>query len=126
MCIADDPPRMQALTRRTKAGGRADSESDAAASSEQNIASMDVVDLREREDRPVEAVFDALEDRSEGEDLLILAAAAPIPLYDRLEERGWSYEAVRSDANEWRIHVTADGEGRSGERLRRPRRRGHE
>jgi uncharacterized protein (DUF2249 family) len=115
---------MQALTPRTETG--AESDSNSATTSEQGIEASDVVDLREREGRPTEAVFDALEDRSEGEGLLVLAAAAPIPLYDRLDERGWSYEAVRSEADEWRIRITADAEERSGERLRRPRRQGHE
>lgn len=86
----------------------------------------EVVDLRERENRPVEAVFDALDDHPAGEGLIVIASAAPVPLYDRLDERGWSYEAVRSEADEWRIRITPDGDGRSGERLRRPRRRRHE
>ncbi|MFW5963673.1 MAG: DUF2249 domain-containing protein [Natronomonas sp.] len=115
---------MQALTRR--GNGEQESESDLKPSSEGDTEATAVVDLREGDDRPVDAVFDALEARSEGDDLLVLASMAPIPLYDRLEERGWSYEAVRSDADEWRIHVTADSEDRSGERLRRPRRRRHE
>lgn len=122
MCVAGDLSSMQTLVRR----GAADGEEAAESKAEEDSATKDILDLREREDRPIDAVFDALEDRSEGDDLLVLAAAAPIPLYDRLDERGWSYEAVRSDADEWRIHVTADGEGRSGERLRRPRWRGHE
>lgn len=122
MCVAGDPSRMQTIVRR----GAADGEGAAESTAEEDSATKNTLDLREREDRPVEAVFDALEDCDEGEGLLVLAAAAPIPLYDRLEERGWSYEAVRSDADEWHIHVTADSEDRSGERLRRPRWSGHE
>jgi uncharacterized protein (DUF2249 family) len=115
---------MQALTPRTETGEGSDSNS--ATIADRGGETSDVVDLRERKDGPVEAVFDALEARSEGEALLVVASAAPVPLYDRLDERGWSYEAVRAEADEWRIRITADGDGRSGERLRRPRRQRQE
>lgn len=81
------------------------------------------LDLRTVNTPPQEDVFDALESVPSEETLVVIADAAPIPLYDRLDASGWSYEAIRADADEWRIHITdADSVSRSGERLRRPRR----
>ena len=113
---------MQTLVPREGADGGEGTES----KTTEESSKKDVLDLRTTDAAPVEAVFDALEARPRETDLLVVAAAAPVPLYDRLDEREWSYEAVRAEADEWRIRITADGDGRSGERLRRPRRRGHE
>lgn len=79
---------------------------------------LDIVDS----DDPVAAVLDALETLSDDETLEIISRVSPVPLYDRLDDRGWRYDAVRAGPDRWRIRITAeDGAAYCGERLRRPR-----
>lgn len=85
------------------------------------------VDVRPLEEPPFDAVVDALGDLEAGETVEVVAGVAPVPLYDALEARGWTYESVRVGPDEWHVRVAAAGEddgddaGRPGERLRRPR-----
>ena len=49
--------------------------------------------------------------------VLVRADAAPVPLYDVLDDRGLSYEAIRRGPDEWHVAVTATSiDGPSGER----------
>lgn len=82
-----------------------------------------LVDVRALEEPPFDAIVAALGRLDVGETVEFVTGFAPVPLYDALDDRGWSYEAVRKAPDEWHVHVTAtaaDGD-HSGERLRRPR-----
>lgn len=75
------------------------------------------------EDEPVETVLDVLGTLEPGETLDVVSPMALVPLYDRLDELGWQYEAVRTGADDWLIRITVEPtDGDSGELLRRPRR----
>lgn len=75
------------------------------------------------EEEPVEAVLDVLGTLEPGETLDVVSPMALVPLYDRLDELGWQYEAVRTGADDWLIRISVEEtDGDSGELLRRPRR----
>lgn len=67
----------------------------------------DVVRLDVREiDQPFGDIVNALDDLDEGERLVLVNSFEPEPLYEVLEQRGFTHEASRVGPDEW--HVTVE------------------
>ncbi len=76
-----------------------------------------VLDVRTLEEPPFGPIMEELDALSEDESLVVVNSFEPEPLYGVLEARGFSYETLRVDDDEWRIHVVhaeADRAPRSG------------
>lgn len=64
------------------------------------------LDARETAGEPFGNITSALDTLSEDETLVLINRFEPEPLYDVLERRGFEYETVRVDGDEWRVSIT--------------------
>lgn len=65
-----------------------------------------VLDVRTIDGEPFGRINQALQDLSSDEQLLLINSFEPEPLYDVLEQRGFSYETTQIDASEWHVTIT--------------------
>jgi len=65
-----------------------------------------VVDAREIEGEPFEAIMSAVEKLDGGETMLLVNSFEPEPLYNVLGDRGLSYETTQVSADEWHVEIT--------------------
>lgn len=63
-----------------------------------------VLDVREIDGEPFNDIMSALSELDDEESLLLLNSFEPVPLYDVLDERGFSHTA-NQEAGEWRIRI---------------------
>ncbi|WP_158855285.1 DUF2249 domain-containing protein [Halorhabdus sp. CUG00001] len=63
------------------------------------------LDAREIDGEPFGAIMDALTDLQSGETLLLINSFEPEPLYDVLEERGFTHETEQVDPEEFHIEI---------------------
>lgn len=64
-----------------------------------------VLDAREVDGPPFDAIMTALADLDSDERLVLLNGFEPAPLYDVLERRGFAFETERVVADEWRVTI---------------------
>ncbi|MFB6097392.1 MAG: DUF2249 domain-containing protein [Haloferacaceae archaeon] len=62
------------------------------------------LDAREIDGEPFDDIVDALADLDRGETLVLLNSFEPVPLYDVLEERGFTHETDQEDGT-WRVRI---------------------
>ncbi|WP_418280234.1 DUF2249 domain-containing protein [Halorubrum sp. DTA98] len=67
--------------------------------------SESVLDARDLDEPPFAAISDALGDLDDGSTLTLINAFEPRPLYDVLEDRGFTYETERVADDEWRVEI---------------------
>jgi uncharacterized protein (DUF2249 family) len=63
------------------------------------------LDVREIEGAPFDPILAALEDVGDGETLLLVSSFEPEPLYDVLEQRGFTYRTERVADDEYHVAV---------------------
>lgn len=63
------------------------------------------LDVREIDGEPFDDIMAALGTLEDGETLLLLNSFEPKPLYNVLEQRGFTHETTQADG-EWRIAIT--------------------
>lgn len=64
-----------------------------------------VLDVRGIDEPPFDAISDALDGLDRGTTLVLINAFEPRPLYDVLEERGFTYATDRVSDDEWRVEI---------------------
>lgn len=64
------------------------------------------LDAREVDGDPFEEIMAALEDLSADGSLLLLNSFEPKPLYEVLEQRGFTHESEQVSADEWRVAIS--------------------
>jgi uncharacterized protein (DUF2249 family) len=63
------------------------------------------LDVRTVDGEPFGEITAALSDLPPGETLELINSFEPVPLYDVLDRRGFSYETTQVDADEWRVLI---------------------
>lgn len=63
------------------------------------------LDVRGVDGQPFDAIMSALEDVSPGETLLLVNSFEPEPLYEVLEQRGFTFEATNPEPDLWHIEI---------------------
>lgn len=74
-------------------------------SSESDSAVDQTLDVREIDGEPFEEILSALNQLEADETLRLINNFEPEPLYNVLEQRGYSYESTHIDSNEWHVHI---------------------
>lgn len=64
------------------------------------------LDAREIDGEPFSDIMSALESLDEDETLVLINSFEPEPLYNVLEQRGFTYETTQCADDEWRISIT--------------------
>jgi uncharacterized protein (DUF2249 family) len=64
------------------------------------------LDVRETDGEPFGDIVAALDALGERERLVLVNSFEPVPLYDVLERRGFTYEASQAGPEEWRVEIT--------------------
>lgn len=64
------------------------------------------LDVREIDGEPFADIMSALEELSTGESLLLINSFEPQPLYQVLEDRGFSHETCNPEPNVWHVEIT--------------------
>lgn len=64
-----------------------------------------VLDAREVDGPPFDAITSALDDLGDGETLVLVNGFEPAPLYDVLERRGFAFETREVADDEWRVTI---------------------
>jgi uncharacterized protein (DUF2249 family) len=65
-----------------------------------------VVDTRETDGEPFDAIMAALGDLEPGETLLVTNSFEPEPLYGVLADRGFTHETSRVAEDEWHVEIS--------------------
>lgn len=68
-------------------------------------SSETVLDVRDLQEPPFGPISDALDDLDDESTLTLINSFEPRPLYDVLEERGFTYSTERVSDDEWRVQV---------------------
>lgn len=63
------------------------------------------LDVREIEGEPFDDIMSALDDLPPDESLLLINSFEPEPLYDVLEQRGFTYEATNPESDLWYVKI---------------------
>lgn len=63
------------------------------------------LDVRTIDGEPFGEITAALSDLGPGETLVLINSFEPVPLYDVLEQRGFTHETIQVDDDEWRILI---------------------
>jgi len=63
------------------------------------------LDVRDVDGEPFGEITDALEELSADESLLLIQRFEPVPLYDVLERRGFTYETSNPADDEWHVVI---------------------
>lgn len=63
------------------------------------------LDVRTIDGPPFQKIVDALESLEENDQLRLIAAFEPVPLYDVLEGRGFSHESEQRGDDEWHVLI---------------------
>jgi uncharacterized protein (DUF2249 family) len=66
------------------------------------------LDVRDIDGEPFDAIMDELEALAPDEQLVLLAAFEPVPLYDVLTSRGFAHETTRMSDETYRVAITHD------------------
>lgn len=74
-------------------------------SSEADTAGDQTLDVREIDGEPFEEIMGALNQLGANETLLLINSFEPEPLYDVLEQRGYTYESSRIGSDEWHVRI---------------------
>lgn len=63
------------------------------------------LDAREINDEPFDEIMNALNDLGADDTLLLINTFEPEPLYNVLEQRGFTYEASQVAPDEWHVEI---------------------
>lgn len=63
------------------------------------------LDVREVDGEPFDDIMSALNELEADESLLLINSFEPEPLYDVLEQRGFTYEATNPEPNLWHVEI---------------------
>lgn len=63
------------------------------------------LDVRDIEGEPFGDIMAALSDLAPDETLLLINSFEPVPLYDVLEQRGYTYETEQIGDTEWHVRI---------------------
>lgn len=74
-------------------------------SSETDTAGNQTLDARDIDGEPFEQIMDALNQLGPNETLLLINSFEPEPLYNVLEQRGYTYKTSRIESDEWHISI---------------------
>jgi uncharacterized protein (DUF2249 family) len=64
------------------------------------------LDAREIDGAPFDDIVAALDELGDEDTLVLVNSFEPEPLYDILDERGFSYEAEQIGPEEWKVYIT--------------------
>ncbi|WP_435079680.1 DUF2249 domain-containing protein [Halococcus sp. AFM35] len=64
------------------------------------------LDVRTIDGEPFSDIIAALERLDENETLVLVNSFEPEPLYNVLEQRGYIYETIHAEDDEWRVSIT--------------------
>ncbi|ELY29121.1 hypothetical protein C499_06775 [Halogeometricum borinquense DSM 11551] len=64
------------------------------------------LDVREIEGEPFGEIVAALDTLCEHETLVLVNSFEPVPLYDVLEQRGFTYKTSQEGSEEWHVRIT--------------------
>lgn len=64
-----------------------------------------VLDARTTDGPPFEPIMEALGELDEDETLVLINGFEPEPLYDVLEQRGFTHDAEQVAPDEWRVRI---------------------
>lgn len=74
---------------------------------DQTPDSTRTLDAREIDGEPFDDIMAALGDLGDEETLVLLNSFEPVPLYDVLEQRGFTHE-TEQDGETWRVRIQHD------------------
>lgn len=66
------------------------------------------LDVRDVDGEPFGEIMDAVEDLPADEGLLLINSFEPQPLYQVLEERGFTYETTNPGSERWYVEIRHD------------------
>lgn len=64
------------------------------------------LDLREIEGPPFSHIMAALDDLAPDESLRLIAGFEPVPLYDVLEQKGYTFESEQQAPDKWEVRIS--------------------
>ncbi|MFB6111744.1 MAG: DUF2249 domain-containing protein [Halobacteriaceae archaeon] len=64
-----------------------------------------VLDVRDVDGEPFGAIDTALDELADVETLLLVNSFEPEPLYDVLEDRGYTYETTNPEPGRWQVRI---------------------
>lgn len=67
-----------------------------------------ILDARDIDGEPFGNIVAALERLDDGETLLLVNSFEPVPLYDVLSDRGFTYETTQISEQEWHVEITEE------------------
>lgn len=70
-----------------------------------DTAATRTLDARDIDGEPFSEIMEALELLDSEDSLLLINSFEPEPLYDVLEQRGFSYETTRIGSDEWHVRI---------------------
>lgn len=73
--------------------------------SETDTTANQTLDVREIDGEPFEEIMKALNQLAPNETLLLINSFEPEPLYNVLEQRGYTYDTSHIESDEWHIHI---------------------
>ncbi|MFB6295648.1 MAG: DUF2249 domain-containing protein [Halobacteriales archaeon] len=73
--------------------------------SEIDTAATRTLDARDIDGEPFSEIMETLEALGGDDSLLLINSFEPEPLYDVLEQRGFTYETTRIGSDEWRVRI---------------------
>lgn len=65
-----------------------------------------VLDVREIDGEPFSDIQGALDELREDESLLLVNSFEPEPLYNVLEQRGFTYETTQPESDVWHVEIS--------------------
>jgi len=63
------------------------------------------LDVRDVDGEPFGVIMSALDELADDESLLLVNSFEPEPLYDVLEDRGFTYEATNPEQGLWQVKI---------------------
>lgn len=70
-----------------------------------DTAATRTLDARDIDGEPFSEIMEALELLDSEDSLLLINSFEPEPLYDVIEQRGFSYETTRIESGEWHVRI---------------------
>lgn len=74
-------------------------------SSELDQSADHTLDVRDIDGEPFREIMEALDGLGRDETLVLINNFEPEPLYDVLEEQGFTYESAQVNSDEWHVRI---------------------
>ncbi|WP_435101379.1 DUF2249 domain-containing protein [Halarchaeum sp. P4] len=63
------------------------------------------LDVRDHDGEPFSTIMSALDDLPDDGRLRLVNSFEPVPLYEVLQDRGYTYETDQVDDDEWHVYI---------------------